>query len=46
MTTDFAARVLRWYDNHGRKDLPWQNTSDAYRALEAAIRSMGKGAPP
>ncbi len=22
--TDFAARVLAWYDAHGRKDLPWQ----------------------
>ena len=31
MTTDFSARVLRWFDDHGRKDLPWQNTDDAYR---------------
>ena len=31
MKTDFAARVLHWYDVHGRKDLPWQNTGDAYR---------------
>jgi A/G-specific adenine glycosylase len=31
MTTDFAARVLRWYDDHGRKDLPWQNSGDPYR---------------
>ena len=22
--TDFATRVLAWYDMHGRKDLPWQ----------------------
>ncbi len=31
MKTEFAARVLRWYDRHGRKDLPWQNTGDPYR---------------
>ena len=30
MKTDFAARLLRWYDGHGRKDLPWQNTGDPY----------------
>jgi len=22
---DFAERLLAWYDEHGRKDLPWQN---------------------
>jgi A/G-specific adenine glycosylase len=37
MPTDFAARVLRWYDNHGRKDLPWQNTADAYRVWISEI---------
>jgi len=26
---DFSARVLDWYDAHGRKDLPWQ-VADAY----------------
>jgi len=31
-----AARLLRWFDRHGRKDLPWQRTTedgqrDAYR---------------
>jgi A/G-specific adenine glycosylase len=31
MTTDFAARVLRWYDDYGRKDLPWQDSGDPYR---------------
>ena len=25
--TDFADRVLAWYDRHGRKDLPWQQGS-------------------
>ncbi len=27
---DFAARVLRWFDRHGRHDLPWQGTGDPY----------------
>jgi A/G-specific adenine glycosylase len=26
----FAARLLKWYDRHGRKDLPWKRTRDAY----------------
>ena len=37
MKTDFAARVLRWYDRHGRKDLPWQNTDDPYRVWVSEI---------
>jgi A/G-specific adenine glycosylase len=28
---DFAARVVRWQRAHGRHDLPWQGTRDAYR---------------
>jgi A/G-specific adenine glycosylase len=28
---DFAARVVRWQRAHGRNDLPWQGTRDAYR---------------
>ncbi len=27
----FAARVVRWQRDHGRHDLPWQGTRDAYR---------------
>ena len=27
----FAARVVRWQRRHGRRDLPWQGTRDAYR---------------
>ena len=27
----FAARVVRWQRHHGRHDLPWQRTRDAYR---------------
>ena len=28
---DFAARLIRWQREHGRHDLPWQNTRDPYR---------------
>ena len=27
----FAARLVRWQRRHGRHDLPWQGTRDAYR---------------
>jgi A/G-specific adenine glycosylase len=27
----FATRVIDWQRSHGRNDLPWQNTRDAYR---------------
>lgn len=27
----FAARLLAWFDRHGRHDLPWQHPRDAYR---------------
>ena len=37
MKTDFAARVLHWYDRHGRKDLPWQNSGDPYRVWISEI---------
>ncbi|SAL27124.1 A/G-specific adenine glycosylase [Caballeronia peredens] len=29
--TDFSARLIAWQRIHGRHDLPWQNTRDAYR---------------
>jgi A/G-specific adenine glycosylase len=29
--SSFAGRLLRWYDAHGRKDLPWQHPRSAYR---------------
>jgi A/G-specific adenine glycosylase len=29
--SSFAARLSRWQKAHGRHDLPWQNTRDAYR---------------
>src|SRR5499426_1413259 len=28
---DFAAEVVSWQERHGRHDLPWQNTRNAYR---------------
>ena len=28
--TDFADRLLAWFDDHGRKDLPWQGGDDPY----------------
>ncbi len=28
---DFAGRLIAWHAQHGRHDLPWQNTRDAYR---------------
>ena len=31
MSDALAKRLLRWYDQHGRKDLPWQHPRDAYR---------------
>jgi A/G-specific adenine glycosylase len=36
MTATLAHRLLRWFDRHGRKDLPWQQANaqgqrDAYR---------------
>ncbi len=31
MTTSFADRLLLWWDDHGRKDLPWQSDRTAYR---------------
>ena len=34
--TEFAARVLAWYDEHGRKDLPWQQP-DAYAVWVSEI---------
>jgi A/G-specific adenine glycosylase len=29
--TAFAARLIAWQEQAGRRDLPWQNTRDAYR---------------
>lgn len=29
-TTNFAKRILAWFETHGRHDLPWQGTPDPY----------------
>jgi A/G-specific adenine glycosylase len=34
---DFAARIVAWQARHGRHDLPWQNTRDAYRIWVSEI---------
>ena len=34
---DFARKVLDWYERHGRKDLPWQQSRDAYRVWLSEI---------
>ena len=34
--TDFADRLLAWFDDHGRKDLPWQ-VDDPYRVWVSEI---------
>jgi A/G-specific adenine glycosylase len=28
--TEFASRLLTWFDEHGRTDLPWQQSRNAY----------------
>jgi A/G-specific adenine glycosylase len=33
----FADELLRWFDHHGRKDLPWQHPRDAYRVWLSEI---------
>ena len=42
MTPAIEARTLRrqllcWFDHHGRKDLPWQRSRDAYRIWVSEI---------
>lgn len=36
-TADFAARLLAWYDRHGRNDLPWQHPRTPYRVWVAEV---------
>jgi A/G-specific adenine glycosylase len=33
----FAARLLAWYDRHGRKDLPWQRDPTPYRVWVSEV---------
>jgi len=35
--TDFSARLLDWFDAHGRKDLPWQQDASPYRVWLSEI---------
>ncbi len=37
MSANFSKQVLRWYDQHGRKDLPWQRDYDPYKIWLAEI---------
>ena len=35
--TDFAKRLLAWFDQHGRRDLPWQQDANPYRVWVSEI---------
>ena len=35
--SDFANRLIAWQKQHGRHDLPWQNTTDAYAIYVSEI---------
>lgn len=37
MTSSFSAPVLKWFDQHGRKHLPWQQDISAYRVWLSEI---------
>lgn len=37
MSSDFSQRLLRWSDQHGRKTLPWQANTTAYRVWISEI---------
>ncbi len=37
MPEAFAARMLAWYERHGRDDLPWQNPATPYRVWVSEI---------
>ena len=36
-SSDFATRLLDWFDQHGRHDLPWQHPRTAYRVWISEI---------
>lgn len=36
-TPGFAARLLAWFDQHGRHDLPWQHPRTPYRVWVAEV---------
>ena len=35
--SDFSSKVLTWFDEHGRKDLPWQQDINPYRVWLSEI---------
>ena len=35
--TPFAKKILRWFDEHGRHDLPWQENPTPYRVWISEI---------
>ncbi|NQX87855.1 MAG: A/G-specific adenine glycosylase [Halioglobus sp.] len=37
MLAPFSTRVLAWFDQHGRKDLPWQQNTSPYRIWVSEI---------
>ena len=37
MSSSFSARVLTWFDKHGRKHLPWQQSITPYRVWLSEI---------
>lgn len=37
MSQTFSSRLLKWFDQHGRKHLPWQNPIDPYRVWVSEI---------
>jgi A/G-specific adenine glycosylase len=37
MTGTFSARLLNWFDSHGRHDLPWQHPRTPYRVWVSEI---------
>ena len=34
---EFSELLLKWWDHHGRKDLPWQHPRTAYRVWVSEI---------
>jgi A/G-specific adenine glycosylase len=37
MGTRIGPRLLRWYDRHGRKDLPWKRAGDPYHVWVSEV---------
>ncbi|TAJ22946.1 MAG: A/G-specific adenine glycosylase [Rugosibacter sp.] len=37
MSKSFSSRLIHWHAQHGRHDLPWQNTRDPYRVWLSEI---------